>query len=105
MVSNSLTLIDSEVGGSGEFLRLERVHAGYDSDTRDFALRLVRLLRRELERRARRVALPSDGVAAAPLAGLIDLMLRDFPASCQTFCIIINARGKYYRVVHLVGLG
>ena len=34
----------------------------------------MRLLGRELERGARRVALASNGVAALPLAGLIDLV-------------------------------
>ena len=73
MLNFSLTLIDSEVGGGGELVRLEGVHSGHDGDAGDLALRPVRLLRRELERAARRITVATDGITAAPLSSLIDL--------------------------------
>ena len=75
----SHTLIDPEVGGSSELVRLEGVHSWHDGDAGDLALRPVRLLRRELERAASRVAVASDGVAAAPLSSLIDLVKFSLP--------------------------
>ena len=70
----SLTFVDPEIGRSGELVRFERVYPGHDGDAGDLALRPVRLLRRELEGAACRVAGAPDGIAATLLIGLIDLM-------------------------------
>lgn len=68
------TFSKAEVRRSREFLRLERIDAGDDCGASDLALRLVRLLRRELERSADDVPPAANGGSAVPLARLVHLI-------------------------------